>query len=112
VAHYASAELLSHASLGWPLPENVIDTCVEFSAMTAGIRRKDQGRSLVGALTYFGLDHIDATEKDEMRELAIADKNTSDYTAQERTALLSYCMSDVRGLQSLLPKLEDFLCSR
>ena len=110
VAHYASAELLSHASLGWPLPENVIDTCVEFSAMTAGARRKDQGRSLVGALTYFGLDHIDATEKDEMRELALADKYTANYTAQERTALLNYCWSDVRGLLSLSPKLESFLC--
>ena len=112
VSHYASAELLSHISLGWPLPENIIDTCVEFSAMTAGVRRKDQGRSLLASLQYFGLDHIDATEKDEMRALALADKGSAEYLPQERAALLDYCMSDVRSLQRLLPKLEGFLCSR
>jgi hypothetical protein len=46
VAHYASAELLSHDSLGWARPANVLDTCVELSAMTAGKRRLDQRRSL------------------------------------------------------------------
>jgi DNA polymerase I len=112
IAHYASAELLTHTSLRWQLPENVIDTCVEFSAMTAGMRRKDQGRSLLGALAYFGLDHIEATEKDEMRELALAEKQTADYTEAERAALLDYCMSDVRSLERLLPRLEGFLCFR
>ena len=79
--------------------------------MTAGVRRKDQGRSLVDALQYCGLEHITATEKDEMRSLAVADKTTASYSLSERTALLDYCMSDVSSLQRLLPKLEVFLCS-
>lgn len=110
VAHYASAELLSHMSLGWLIPSNVLDTCVEFSAMTAGKRRRDQPRTLVGALAYFGLPHISQEEKDEMRALALADKPNSAYTEDERRALTDYCFGDVVGMAILLPKIEDFLC--
>lgn len=110
VAHYASAELLSHASLGWARPANVLDTCVEFTAMTAGMRRQDQGRSLPAALTYFSLPHIDQEEKDEMRALALADKRNHEFDVAERTALLDYCWSDVVGMGNLLTRLEGFLC--
>lgn len=109
IAYYASAELLSHQSLGWPLPVNVIDLCIEFSATTSGRRDKSQGRSLVAALMYFRLGHIEATEKDDMRALAMSDKPTSDYTPTEREALLDYCASDVTSLKKLLPMLEPFL---
>lgn len=110
VAHYASAELLSHDSLGWTRPANVLDTCVEFAAMTAGMRRPDQGRSLPGALTYFSLPHIDQEEKDEMRALALVDKRNHDFDKAERSALLDYCWSDVVGIVNLLTRLESFLC--
>src|SRR5579864_4258451 len=62
VAHYASAEIVSHDSLDWQRPVNVLDTCVEFSAMTAGKRCKDQFRNLSAALTYFSLPHIEQEE--------------------------------------------------
>jgi hypothetical protein len=110
VAHYASAELLSHDSLGWARPANVLDTCVEFSAMTAGMRRQDQGRSLPAALTYFSLPHIDQEEKDEMRALALANKRNQEFDTAERTALLDYCWSDVVGMGNLLTRLGGFLC--
>jgi hypothetical protein len=110
VAHYASAELLSHDSLGWPRPANVLDTCVEFAAMTAGKRRKDQGRSLVAALTYLGLSHIDQEEKDDMRALALMERHSHEYTSVERSELIRYCWSDVEGVAELLAVLEEFLC--
>ena len=110
VAHYASAELLSHGSLGWPQPANVLDTCVEFAAMTAGKRRKDQGRSLPAALTYLHLPHIEQEEKDEMRALALVDKRNHEYTPAERAALVNYCWSDVAGMAALLTVLEGHLC--
>jgi hypothetical protein len=88
----------------------VLDTCVEFSAITAGKRRLDQKRNLVGALTYFSLPHIDQEEKDDMRALALINKYNSEFEAAERRALLDYCWSDVTGMRALLAKVEGFLC--
>lgn len=110
VAHYASAEILSHDSLGWDRPENVLDTCVEFSALTAGQRRPDQGRGLSAALTYLSLPHIDQEEKDEMRALALLDKRNIEFAPAERSALINYCWSDVAGVAALLDRLEVYLC--
>lgn len=110
VAHYASAELISHHSLNWPIPVNILDTCVEFSAVTCGKRGKGERRSLPGALDYFKLPHIDVEEKEEMRALAMTDKPTSDFTPDERESLISYCWSDVDATKTLLPKLEPYLC--
>ena len=58
------------------------------------------GAGLVGALTYFGLDGIGATEKDEMRALVLRGGPWSD---DERAAILDYCASDVAALERLLP---------
>jgi DNA polymerase-1 len=110
VAHYASAELVTHDALGWPRPFNVLDTCVEFSAATAGKRRRDLGRGLVDALMYFNLPHLDHHEKDEMQALALADRRNNEYTSEERSALLEYCWSDVAGAARLLGVLEGYLC--
>lgn len=110
VAHYASAECISHQSLSWPIPTNILDTCIEFSALTCGKRGKGQSRSLVGALTYYKLSHIESDEKQEMRELAMADKPNSEYSEKEREALIDYCWSDIESLKNLLPKLEPSLC--
>ena len=111
VAHYASAEIISHISLGWLLPMNVLDTCIEFSSLTSGLRGKGVRRSLLGALKYFHhKDSLKVEEKEEMRQLAMVDRRNVDYTAEERKALLNYCWSDVAALKSLLLELEPHLC--
>jgi len=110
IAHYTSAELISHQSLGWTIPENVLDTCIEYSGLTCGKRGKGQSRSLVGALTHFKIDHIDTEEKEEMRALAMANKKNEEYTVEERKSLIDYCWSDVEALKSLLARMEGFLC--
>ncbi|MBA3672728.1 MAG: DNA polymerase I [Gemmatimonadaceae bacterium] len=99
VAYYASAEIGCHLALGWPVPSNVLDLYVEFRLATNGLETPC-GAGLRGALIYYGLDVIGASEKDEMRQLAL---RGGPWTDDERTALLDYCASDVDALARLLP---------
>lgn len=98
-AFYASAEFGCHLALGWPLPELVLDLFVEFRNLTNG-RSLACGSGLLGALSSFGLDSIDAAQKDSMRQLVI---RGGPWTDAERTAVLDYCESDVMALSRLLP---------
>ncbi len=99
VAYYASAEIGCHLALGWPLPANVLDLFTEFRHKTNGLPTV-AGNGLLGALIAHGLEHIGATEKKEMRELAM---RGGPFTADEVVGLLDYCQSDVDGLARLLP---------
>lgn len=106
VAYYASAELSCHLSLNWPLPVNVLDLYVEFRNFTNGIYPKE-GSSLLGALAYFNIPHIDTTKKDAGREIAMRGGPTTEW---EKKELLDYCETDVVALGHLLgamlPKLD------
>lgn len=101
VAYYASAEMSCFLALGWPMPVRVLDLYAEFAAMTSGIGAP-HGRSLVGAMTTFGLAAIDTVEKETMRTLAL---RGGDYTPEERRQLLDYCQTDVDALAALLPRM-------
>ena len=70
VAYYASAELGCFRALGWPMPARILDLFTEFRDATNGLPTP-AGAGLLGALTYFGLDAIGATEKTEMRDLVL-----------------------------------------
>jgi DNA polymerase I len=102
VAFYASAELGCFKALGWPMPTYVLDLFIEFRNLTnrASGTKPLAGNGLVGALTYFDLDSIDATEKEDMRSLVLGGGPWSDF---ERDAILDYCASDTRALERLLP---------
>jgi hypothetical protein len=108
VAYYASAECGCFLALGWELPANVLDLYAEFRCETCG-RYVPSGNGLLGALSYYGLPVMDAVEKTAMRDLAI---RGGPYTAEERTALLDYCASDVRALELLLDRMEACLHRR
>jgi hypothetical protein len=97
VAYYASAELGCHLVLRWPLAEYVLDLYAEFRNCTNGYKLP-AGRSLLGALAFFGLDSIAAAEKEGMRELIIGHDV---YTPEQIGQILSYCESDVDALMSL-----------
>jgi len=62
VAFVASAELGCYRALKWPTPERVLDLSAEFRVHTNGLELP-AGRSLLGALTFFGLDARGATVK-------------------------------------------------
>ena len=63
VAYLASAELGCFKVLGWSPPEQILDLYVEFKRLTSGIK-VPAGRGLLGALAYYGIDSIEAAEKE------------------------------------------------
>lgn len=105
VAYYASAEFGCHKALGWCLPINVLDLFAEFRNSTNGLTLPC-GAGLLGAMAWYGLDTIEAVEKDSMRNLAI---RGAPWTPEEKAALLDYCESDVVALEKLLTAMLDTL---
>jgi hypothetical protein len=99
VAYYASAEVGCFLALEWSAPERILDLFTEFRCLTNGIGGPC-GNGLLGALAHHGLASIEATEKEEMRQLAM---RGGEYTDTEKVALLDYCESDVVALGKLLP---------
>jgi DNA polymerase I len=99
VAFYASAELGCFRALGWPAPTRILDLFTEFRDRTNGLPTP-AGSGLIGALVFFGLDHLGATEKDDMRALIL---RGGPWSESERGAILDYCASDVVALERLLP---------
>jgi len=81
------------------MPERILDLFTEFRDCTNGLHTP-AGSSLLGALTYFGLDSMGAAEKNEMRELVL---RGGLWSHDERTAILEYCTEDVAALERLLP---------
>jgi DNA polymerase I len=57
VSFVANAECLCHLALGWPLPSNELDLSPAFRNLTNG-RWTPEGKGLLGALRYYGLDAI------------------------------------------------------
>jgi len=102
VAFFATAELECFLALGWPLPLNVIDLYAEFRNLTNG-KPLPHGRGLVGALLYFGLPSIAATEKDLMRDLVLSG---GPWSTTQKTQIMDYCESDVLALTALLKKMQ------
>ena len=106
VSFVFNAEGVCHLSLGWPLPNNVLDLSPEFKCHVngKGIPRKNQG--LIGALQYFGLDSIAPKRKDAMRERIMKGRP---FTAEEQKQILDYCAEDVEMLVRLLIKLLPYI---
>lgn len=99
VAYYASAELGCYRTLGWPMPERILDLYCEFRDRTNGLPTP-AGSGLLGALAYFGLDGLDATEKKEIQQAIGTGTWRGRYTPDE---ILNYCATDIAALERLLP---------
>jgi hypothetical protein len=99
IAYYASAELGCYRVLGWPTPQRILDLFTEFRTRTNGLDTP-AGNGLLGALSYFGLDGIGASEKEDMRALIM---RGPPWTEDERAQILHYCEDDVEALERLLP---------
>ena len=97
----ANAEMACHLSLGWPVPVHVLDLNPVFRNLTNG-RSTPEGKGLIGALRYFGLDAIDAKRKEAMQQRVM---QGALFTASERKQILKYCMSDVDALARLLARM-------
>jgi hypothetical protein len=99
VAYYASAELGCYRALDWPMPERILDLFCEFRDRTNGLPTP-AGAGLLGALTYFGLDGMAATEKKEIQQAIGSGAWRGRYSPDE---ILDYCQSDIGALERLLP---------
>lgn len=97
----ANAECTCHLALGWPLPVNVLDLSPAFRKIACG-RSVPQGRGLLGALVYYGLDTIGTKQKDAMRDRIM---KGWPFTTEEQRQILDYCYSDIDALLRLLPKI-------
>lgn len=95
----ANAECACHLALNWPLPQNILDLSPAFRNLVNG-RSVPEGKGLLGALRYYGLDAIAAKQKDAMHKRIM---QGWPFTPEERQRILAYCMSDVDALQRLLP---------
>ena len=107
VAYFASAEFGCFRALGWPDPVNVIDLFAEFRCMTNGLPLP-LGRSLLGALAYYGLSGMSAGEKETMRELIMSG---GPWTPSEKVAILDYCAEDVDATMRLLDAMAHLLAA-
>lgn len=111
VAYFASAELGCFKVLGWPMPEAVLDLYCEFRVFNngrtgvLGIQRN----SLLAALAYFGLAHLDTQAKTGWIERILQGRP---YSPEDRTGILGYCASDSTALEQLLPALCHRLAAR
>ena len=105
VSFYAPAELSCFLALDWKFPRFILDLFVEFRNLTNGLKLPS-GNSLIGALSYFDLPHLDSADKTSMRDLAL---RGGDYTKSEREALLVYCQSDVEATEALFNKMRDLI---
>jgi DNA polymerase I len=99
VAYYASAELGCFRAQDWAAPTYVLDLFSEFRARTNG-HSLPNGSGLLGALTCFGIDGIDVTEKRDLQRRIVAG---GPWSADDREAISDYCWSDVLALERLLP---------
>ena len=101
ISFVANAECACHLALGWPVPKRVLDLSPAFRNLING-RHTPEGKGLIGALRYYGLDAITAKQKDGMQKRVM---EGPPFTAEERQQILDYCLSDIDALRRLLPKI-------
>ena len=98
IAYYASAELGCFKALKWPQPVFILDLFTELRARTNGCNLP-HGAGLLGAATYFGIDEINITEKQDLRARILSG---GPWSADEQAAIIEYCQGDVLTLERLL----------
>jgi hypothetical protein len=101
IAYHVPAELCCRLVLGWPLPANVVDLCVEYKRLQNG-RNSGMGKGLIAALLSHGIDGAPFVDKKEMQWLAA---RGGPYTERQRADLLDYNKRDVQALEKLFPQM-------
>jgi len=101
VSYFACAELGCFCSLGWPLPNNVLDLFVEHRVETNGLDLLTDN-SLLRALAHRGLAGLDGARKETMRDRIM---NWTGGTASEQQDIFNYCADDTAALGRLLDRM-------
>ena len=107
VAYAADAELQCHLSLGWGIPQRILDLCVEFRRHLNPFKPKPDGKfSLLNCLSHHKCPSIGEQQKEKFHDLAI---RGGPYMTEEITGLLAYCETDIVALENLLPRMATHL---
>jgi hypothetical protein len=105
VAYAAGAEAACFAALGWDFPANVIDPYAEhLRDLNGRPGRSEHDTTLRAALGRHGLPTMSYEHKEAMRDMA---RFQTSWTAEERIALLDYCMEDNEAARDLLRVMDD-----
>jgi DNA polymerase-1 len=103
ICFQATAEMSCHLTLGWPVPVNILDLATILRWHMSGVPNCYKGNpSLANALQKFGITMISKEHKADMRQLA---QRGTQFTDEEKTALLEYCAEDVFPMQRLLTRM-------
>ena len=111
VVYTATAEMGFYLSLGWTLPQNVLDLWAERRNLTNGLLDSTYqpiDTSLVGTCSDYGLVHTATERKELMRNRVM---QGFPFRESEMGEIVEYCHDDVRMLASLteamLPQIES-----
>lgn len=97
VAFAAAAEAGCYASLGWPMPANVVDLMPEANLQTNGPQAPRLG--LLACLRARGLAGMSAATKGDMRDRIL---KGPPFLPDERAQILQYCLADCHLTAQLL----------
>jgi len=104
VAYYSVAEMSCNLVLGWPIPENIIDLYCEYRVLTNAGERAPS--SLLNACENFGIQTIDPSYKDRMRERVL---QGAPYSDQDKEEILNYCETDIIETLQLFNKMKPLI---
>ena len=107
VLWYGLAEFGFYLSMGWRFPVYVLDLHAEYSWFINGrkMRNDNHGRSLLNAMDAFGLDSMEAEEKEFWRNLII----NRAWNKNHEEGILDYCEKDVHCTEKLLVRMEEYI---
>jgi DNA polymerase I len=102
VSFSAPAEWAYFLASGWELPATILDLYAEEMLITnkqKGPTGKRYVPTLLLTLAKYGLDAMNAAEKDEMRDVIL---RGHPFSCDQRASILDYCIEDVVGTAALL----------
>jgi DNA polymerase-1 len=101
LAHNWAAEYSCFKKLGWSDPSYPIDTMIEADRLRIVSDVSYRPTGLKALLAVEGCPPI--LEKDEMRLLAMENRQSNQYSCEERRLLLDYCLQDTQALLMVWP---------
>jgi hypothetical protein len=100
ITYSAAAEASFYHAMDWVRPDHVVDLWAEFMALTNN-RPPEEGHSLTGCLTHFGLHHPFEAEK---KTLQARCWQGPPFTDDKRAAIMAYNFSDTEVMIELLAR--------
>jgi hypothetical protein len=98
-SYNVTAELSCYLALDWPFPPCILDLLIEHRQLVNGVIDKQWPRDLLSAMRYHGLSGIEASAKEEWRDLILTG---GPFDSKQRDGILAYCWTDIEATRELL----------